>query len=113
MTSESYPDCIKNLPEAKIPFKGVKAWIVQGYAQQVAFFEIEPIGEVAPHSHSAQFGFVIDGEMLLTIGGETNLYKKGDSYYIPEGVIHSAVFNTPCRIMDFFDEPQRYETEEK
>ncbi len=111
MTTESYPDCIKNLPMAKIPFKGVKAWIAQGESHQVGFFEIEPIGEVAPHSHGAQFGFVIDGEMRLTIGDETKLYKKGDSYYIPEGVVHSAKFVTQCKLMDFFDEPHRYETQ--
>ena len=111
MSDESYPDCIRNLPKAKMPFQGVEAWIAQGVAFQVAFFEIAPIGIVPPHSHSAQYGFVIEGEMLLTIGDETNLYKKGDSYYIPEGVIHSAEFKTFCKIMDFFAEPARYETE--
>ncbi len=111
MSSESYPDCIKNLPKAKMPFPGVQAWIAQGAEFQVGFFEIEPIGVVTPHSHSAQYGFVIEGEMLLTIGDTTNLYKKGDSYYIPEDVIHSAEFKTRCRVMDFFAEPGRYETE--
>lgn len=111
MTSEPYPDCIKNLPKAKIPFDGVKAYIVQGESTQVGFFEIEPIGIVPPHSHGAQYGFVIEGEMLLTIGNETKLYRKGDSYFIQAGVIHSAEFKTFCRVMDFFGEPQRYETE--
>jgi quercetin dioxygenase-like cupin family protein len=112
MESEQYPDCIKNLPPAKIPFEGVKAWIVQGESSQVGFFEIEPIGVVSPHSHGAQYGFVIEGEMLLTIGDETKLYKQGDSYYIPAGVVHSAEFKTFCRVMDFFGEPKRYEIEE-
>ena len=85
--------------------------MAQGESFQIAFFEIEPIGIVPPHSHKAQYGFVIEGEMQLTIGDETRLYKKGDSYYIPEGVIHSAEFKTFCRIMDFFAEPARYETE--
>jgi quercetin dioxygenase-like cupin family protein len=111
MDAEPYPDCIRNLPKAKIPLQGVQAWIAQGDAVQIAFFEIEPIGVVPPHSHSAQYGFVIEGEMLLTIHDETKLYKRGDSYYIPEGVVHSAEFKTFCRIMDFFAEPARYETE--
>ena len=111
MDVESYPDCIKDLPMAKIPMQGVQAWVAQGVTFQVAFFEIEPIGIVPPHCHNAQYGFVIEGEMLLTIGDETKLYKKGDSYYIPEGVIHSAEFKTFCRIMDFFAESARYETE--
>jgi len=111
MTIEPYPDCIRELPKAKISLEGVQAWIAQGTEIQIAFFEIEPIGIVPPHSHSAQYGFVIQGEMLLTIGNETKLYKRGDSYYIPEGVVHSAEFKTFCRIMDFFAEPLRYETE--
>ena len=111
MDAEVYPDCIKDLPKAKIPMQGVHAWMAQGESFQIAFFEIQPIGIVPPHSHKAQYGFVIEGEMQLTIGDETRLYKKGDSYYIPEGVIHSAEFKTFCRIMDFFAEPARYETE--
>ncbi|NHJ13286.1 MAG: cupin domain-containing protein [Candidatus Thorarchaeota archaeon] len=111
MDAEHYPDCIKVLPKAKIPTEGVQAWIAQGGAFQVAFFEIEPIGIVPPHSHSAQYGFVIEGEMQLTVGDETKLYTRGDSYYIPEGVVHSAEFKTYFRAMDFFAEPKRYEVE--
>ena len=85
--------------------------MLQGENSQAGFFEIEPIGIVAPHSHGAQYGFVIEGEMLLTIGDETKLYQRGDSYFIPAGVIHSAEFKTFCRVMDFFGEPHRYETE--
>jgi quercetin dioxygenase-like cupin family protein len=111
MQNEGYPDCIRDLPKAKMPFQGVQAWIAQGTQFQVGFFEIEPIGIVSPHSHSAQYGFVIEGEILLTIGDDTKLYKKGDSYYIPEGVVHSAEVKTFCRVMDFFAEPERYEIE--
>lgn len=111
MTNEPYPDCIKKLPRAKIPFKGVKAWVVQGKESQACFFEIEPIGSITPHSHGAQYGFVIEGEMSLTIGNKTTSYSKGDSYFIPEGVVHSAEFKTFCRVMDLFGEPGRYETE--
>ncbi|MHA2423589.1 MAG: cupin domain-containing protein [Candidatus Thorarchaeota archaeon] len=111
MSAEPFPDCIRELPKAKVPFQGVQVNIAQGDQFQVGFFEIEPIGVVSPHSHGAQYGFVIEGEMLLTIGDDTKLYRRGDSYYIPEGVVHSAEFKTFCRIMDFFDEPNRYETE--
>ncbi len=111
MPTEEYPDCIRNLPKAKMSFQGVQAFIAQGEQFQVGFFEIEPIGVVPPHSHGAQYGFVIEGEILLTIGDDTKLYKKGDSYYIPEGVVHSAEVKEFCRAMDFFAEPDRYETE--
>jgi len=43
----------------------------------MVFFDIEPVGEVPPHSHCAQWGLVIAGEIKLTIADETNIYKKG------------------------------------
>jgi len=108
---ESYPDCIKSLPEAKISLPGVQGWVAQGNEFQIVFFEIEPIGSIPPHSHKAQFGIVFEGEMMLTMGEETKLYKKGGTYYIPEGVVHRAEFSTFFRAMDFFSENNRYETE--
>jgi len=46
--------------------------------------------------------------MTLTIGDETKTYKKGDYYYIPSGVIHSATFKKRTRVMDFFADEERY-----
>ncbi|MFH1001356.1 MAG: cupin domain-containing protein, partial [Bacteroidota bacterium] len=60
-----FPKEILNLPEADIPFKGVRGWVSQGETSQVVFFDIQAIGEVAEHSHCAQWGIVIEGEMHL------------------------------------------------
>ena len=68
-----FPDMIKELPEADIPFEGVSGHLLQGENQQAVFFEIEPIGEVAEHKHGAQWGVVFEGEMELTIGGSSSL----------------------------------------
>ncbi|WP_421919174.1 cupin domain-containing protein [Marinifilum sp.] len=103
-----YPEMIKNLPEADIPFKGVKGWVAQGENHQIVFFDFEPIGEVPRHSHAAQWGVVIDGDMELTIAGVSKTYQKGDHYYIPEGVLHSAIFNRRTIVMDYFAEKDRY-----
>ena len=105
-----YPELIRNLPEIDINLRGVRGWLLQGKDKQIAFFDLEPIGEVPAHSHSAQWGIVIEGEMKLTIGEETRIYRKGDWYYIPEGVTHSATFLTRVQAMDIFNEPERYKT---
>ena len=107
-----FPDIITSLPKAIIPFKGITGYISQAEGHQVLFMEIEPIGEVAPHSHSAQWGIVIEGEMILNIGGDAKTYRKGDHYYIPEGMVHSAVFNEKTFVIDFFNEKERYRTAE-
>ncbi len=71
-----YPAMITDLPQADIPFEGVRGWLMQGPKQQLVFMDIAPIGSVPEHSHRAQFGVVLDGEMTLTIGGETKLLRN-------------------------------------
>ena len=108
-----FPDLIRSLPEADISFKGIKGWISQAEDHQVVFFEIEPIGKVAEHKHGAQWGVVFEGEMDMTIGGITKTFKKGDSYFIPSGVLHSAVFRTKTYVMDVFADRERYKSKKK
>ena len=112
MTDEFYPAEINELPEIEVPFSGVRGHLLQGPDQQLVFFDIEPIGEVTAHRHGAQWGVVLEGEMELTVGDETRTYRKGDTYYIPAGAVHSARFLSRTRVLDFFAEPQRYKTKE-
>ena len=107
-----YPVIITKLPHADIPFKGIRGWLSQGDDHQIVFFDIQPIGEVSEHKHGAQWGIVIDGEMDLTIGGITKTYKRGDSYFIPDGVLHSAVFKARTLALDFFADKDRYKAKE-
>jgi quercetin dioxygenase-like cupin family protein len=108
-----YTEMVKKLPEADIPFKGIKGWISQGIDHQIVFFDIEPVGRVSEHSHCAQWGMVIEGEMELTIGGITRMYKTGDTYYVPDQVVHSANFKCRTKAMDFFAGKDRYKMKEK
>lgn len=105
---DPFPKMIKKLPEAEIDFKGIRGWVSQGKNHQIVFFDIEPIGEVTKHAHGAQWGIVIEGEMELTIDGKTKTYKKGDSYYIPDGAAHSAAFKRRTWALDFFADKGRY-----
>lgn len=82
--------------------------MVQSEHGQLVFFDIAETAQVPPHAHGAQWGVVLDGEMELTIGEGTRLYRRGDTYFIPAGVTHSARFKTRCKILDFFADPDRY-----
>ena len=119
MTSEKnkreetpYPEMLRGLPEIDIPLKGIRGWLLQSEKKQVVFFELEPVGEMPPHSHCAQWGIVISGKMKLTINGETKTYSKGDWYYIPAGAVHSAIFLTRVYVIDVFDDPARYKAKQ-
>ncbi|MFX1318335.1 MAG: cupin domain-containing protein [Promethearchaeota archaeon] len=108
MTHGTYPPIIKALPQVDIGIDGIKAWLAQGDTFQIVFFEIQAGVTIPLHSHKAQYGIVLEGEMTLTIGNQTHEFRVGDSYYIPENVSHHGVFHTFVRAMDFFDEPSRY-----
>ena len=108
---QGYPKVIMDLPEADIPFKGVKAWIVQTESRQLIFFEMQSDAVVPEHCHEyQQWGMVIKGGMRLTVDGKTRAIRKGDEYLIPVHAKHSATFLTKTRVMDLFLEKTRYKT---
>jgi quercetin dioxygenase-like cupin family protein len=111
MAAIPYPEFITRLPRVQAPKRGVQGWLSQARDHQVVFFEIEPIGEIPPHSHGEQWGIVVEGEMELTIAGMTQRYGPGDSYQIPAGVEHSARFLTHFRAIDVFADADRYQSE--
>jgi quercetin dioxygenase-like cupin family protein len=91
------PDMITRLPEADLPFPPttLKTGVLQSEHGQMVFFQIFQ-------------DVVLEGELEMTVGGETRKYKRGDTYYIPEGVVHSAKVPAGCKAIDFFEEPDRY-----
>jgi quercetin dioxygenase-like cupin family protein len=106
-----YAKAITGLPEADVPFEGVKAWILQGKNHQLVFFQMEANAKAPVHSHNyAQWGMVIEGEMELTIEGKPRNYKKGDEYLIPAQAKHEARFLVKSRVVDLFSERTRYQT---
>ncbi|MFC1493503.1 cupin domain-containing protein [candidate division KSB1 bacterium] len=103
-----YPDIIKNLPEANVPIDGVQAWLLQGEDSQLCFFILEEGVTVPLHSHGAQWGTVLNGELELTISGETIVYRDGDSYFIPDGAEHTAILRKRSFVIDYFADKDRY-----
>lgn len=104
----SYPEIIQKLPSVELPINGVKSYKLQGPKNQLVFFEFTEEIIIPEHSHKAQWGIVVDGRIDLTIGGLQITYKKGDTYFIPDGVKHSAIVYKGFCAIDFFDQPDRY-----
>ena len=104
------PDMITRLPEAELPYPAtaVKTSVLQSEHGQLVFFQIFQDVEIPAHSHKGQWGTVLEGEVELTIGGETRKYGPGSSYYVPAGVLHSAKAPAGSKVIDFFEEPDRY-----
>lgn len=105
-----YPEFIRSFPGIDVPFPEdvVEAAVVKSDVGLVAFFTFLKDMKLPPHSHGAQWGVVVEGEIEFTIGGETGTYRAGDSYSIPAGVEHEAMIRSGTRIIDVFEEPERY-----
>ena len=106
--SSIYPKEITNLPEADLPFEGVKAYISQGENSQVVFMEFEKDVEVPNHSHNAQLEIVLSGKADVVIDGDRKTYVKGDRFYIQNNEEHSAFVYAGYAAVAFFNEKQRY-----
>jgi quercetin dioxygenase-like cupin family protein len=108
--SEIFPEPIRNLPEADIPFKGIKAYLSQSESHQIIFMEFSEDVEVLEHSHESQWGIVLEGKIDLILEGAKRTYSRGDRYFIPKGVKHSAKINAGYADITFFNEKERYKT---
>jgi quercetin dioxygenase-like cupin family protein len=101
---------VRNLPLADIPLAGLKAYLSQAQGHQIIFMEFSEPVEVPAHSHASQWGIVIEGKVELTIAGDKRVYAKGEHYFIPQGVMHSAKIFAGYADITFFNQPDRYKT---
>ncbi len=107
----SFPELITDLPQADIPIQGLQSYLLQGINHQVVFMIFESNVTVTEHTHEAQWGIVLGGEIELTINGIKKIYQKGDSYFIPKDIPHSANIKAGYKDLTIFNQKDRYKTE--
>ena len=76
-------------------------------------FFLEKGALVPPHSHmNDQVGYIVYGALELTIGDQVRVVRRGDSYAVPGGVVHSARALVDTLALDVFSPPRNdYRTE--
>lgn len=106
----SFPAFITSLPGIAVPFPTdvVQTAAVRSDDALVVFFTFMQDMTLPLHAHGAQWGTVVTGEIEFTIGGQTRVYRPGDSYFIPPGVEHGALIKAGTRVIDVFQEADRY-----
>lgn len=104
----SFPAFIKGLPRAALGLEEVTGYLLAGPKGQAVFFDLPAGASVPLHSHGAQWGIVVSGELELTIGEQTEIYRTGECYDIPAGTTHGARVLVPSLVVDVFAEPNRY-----
>jgi quercetin dioxygenase-like cupin family protein len=106
--SSTFPKPIQNLPEANIPLDGVKAYLAQGEHHQVVFMEFMTDVTLPEHSHEDQWELVLEGTVDLWMSEKKHSFKRGDRFFIPKGVIHSAKVYAGYASIVFFNQKDRY-----
>ena len=83
---------------------GVQIKALFGDAAMLNLVELEPNAAVPLHSHPhEQLGYVVSGEIVMTIAGEDHTLGVGQAYTIPGGTEHAGTAGAEgCAVLDFF-----------
>lgn len=82
-SENSYTDVLEKIKQKTL---------VYGDRTLMAEFRLEQGADLPRHSHPhEQTGYLVSGEIELTIGDETHQVKPGDSWCIAGGVEHKAM----------------------
>jgi quercetin dioxygenase-like cupin family protein len=104
------PDFIKAFPSIDLPLPAdmVTTHVMKTEQGLAVFFDVHKDVELPPHSHKGQWGTVLVGQVDLTIDGATRSYHPGETYFIETGTVHAAKVYAGSKVMDIFEEPDRY-----
>ncbi|MGI9657633.1 MAG: cupin domain-containing protein [Gaiellaceae bacterium] len=83
---------------------GVQIKALFGDAAMLNLVELEPNASVPLHSHPhEQLGYVVSGEIVMTIAGEDHTLGPGAAYTIPGDTEHAGAAGPEgCAVLDFF-----------
>jgi quercetin dioxygenase-like cupin family protein len=97
-----YFNKLSNIPEKEI-VPGFYARMVHLDHLTVAHFRVVAGSKLPEHAHPhEQVTNVLEGQLEMTVGGQTQVCTAGMSVTIPANVPHSGVALTDCRLIDVF-----------
>ena len=92
-----------DIPEKEI-VPGFYAKFIHTESMTIAFVRITKGSVLPEHFHvHEQVTNVLEGELEMTMDGQTQLCTKGMSVTIPSNLPHSAVAKTDCLVLDVFN----------
>ena len=86
---------------AKEVLPGLFGKFVHGEKSSLAVWNIKKGAIIPMHDHeNEQITYIMEGELQMTIGETTIIFKAGNLKVIPPFVPHSALALTDCRVLD-------------
>lgn len=94
----------RDLLETKELVPGISGQLIHTGTMTVGYFDITKGAILPEHAHiHEQITSLIEGELEMTINGETKVMKAGHVATIPSNTPHSAVAITDCKVIDVFN----------
>ena len=89
-------------------WEGAVARAVHGEQVTMAVVDLEPNVAVPEHRHpNEQLGFVAQGSVTMTVGGEARELRRGETYVIASDLPHAAVAGSEgATVVDIFSPPR-------
>ena len=99
---------VKGRGEQRRSFLGVDfALLAHGSKSMITKMLYKPGDSVPFHKHAnEQSGYVISGKFRIRFAEFDQEIGPGDSYTIPENVVHSVEVIEPGEVLDFFAPPR-------
>jgi quercetin dioxygenase-like cupin family protein len=95
-----FPRQILNLPKYQGRFEAFKL-AAQGC--EVLFASYPAGSEIEAHTHDTDnIGMITQGELILTMDGQTERFGVGDWYHVPAGAEHAARFEVETAEIEFW-----------
>ena len=91
-----------------VMFAGVRRkTLAEGERVMVCEISFDPGAFVPEHQHPhEQAGYVVSGELVLTVAGMPLTLRPGDGYVVPPNAVHSARATEECVVIDVFSPPR-------
>ncbi len=94
---------LENIDTKEI-FPGFNGKMIHTDSMTIAYWDIDEGCELPEHSHvHEQVVNVLEGELEMTIGGETEILTHGKVFVIPSNVSHSGKALTKVKVVDVFN----------
>ena len=89
--------------------EGVEIKDITGTSSQLTIVRLTPDIKTNHNHPQEQIGFILSGEIRITIGQQQEILSKGDGYYIPSNLQHGfeVVSNDPAVFIEVFSPPKQ------
>ncbi|WP_420582772.1 cupin domain-containing protein [Reichenbachiella sp.] len=94
----------RNKLETKELVSGISGQLIHTDTMSIGYFDIAKGAVLPEHSHvHEQVTSILEGELEMTVNGETKIMKAGHVATIPSNTPHSARALTDCKAVDVFN----------